>query len=219
MNIAHLRARLPMGTQGQLLHFEVSAATVAQFTQAGQYCILRHDDTEGYFAIARAPGPGLLPFYVQADAAIADAIFALPLGGQCSLSLPAGTGYALGAALADDTNTVFVLASGSGYAGVRGALQRLSQDGRVAQVYLGTRTPNTHFFSTELVNSPHTIHRVYSRDPEAVLKGYVQHQLRTDAPDLTQAWVVACGQPEMLTESHEICTALGLPPSHFLTNY
>lgn len=222
--VGHLVGRRDEGPRGQLIDIEAPASLVATYTHPGQYCALAVDGAVGYFAIARPPGPGAFRFYVQRSGdGPAAALLRAPLGTPVSVGRPAGDGYPLGAALAHG-GPLLALCAGSGWFGLSSALWALAAVGRTAEVYAGFRHPADVLASAEqqrLRDAGFTVHLCLSRPPPAWTgrSGHVQHALVEDAPPLADAWVIACGQPQMLAEATARCTALGLPAGRFLTNY
>lgn len=220
---ARLLRRRPLGPRGQLIELGAEPGATASYTAAGQYCEIRIDGRTGYFAIARPPGPGALPFYVQDNGGSSTALLRAPLGTIVELGAPAGQGYPLTPLLGDD-GPVYALATGSGYFGARAALWTLAEAGRTATVYAGFRAPPEVLGSVDhqrLRDAGFAVHLCYSRPPDdwTGRRGYVQANLAAEVGDLSAAWVLACGQAAMLDEARALCADRGLPPERFLTNY
>lgn len=221
---ARVVARHPEGLRGQRITLAVPPAVAAAYTAPGQYCELGVGDQTGYFAIAGAPGsPDAFEFYVQDNGGSAAALLRGPLGATVHISLPAGAGYGLDAALAHG-GPLYALATGSGWYGLRSALWAIAEAGRSATTYAGFRHPPDALDTPgqqQLRDRRFAIHLCLSRPPDGWTgrRGHVQRALDADAPDLTDAWVLGCGQPEMLIAAREICARRGLAPARFLTNY
>ncbi len=219
-----LRARMAEGPRGFLVEVAVPTAAHALHRFPGQFCELSVGDEAGYFALARSPGaPGPFAFYVQPDGGCADALVRRPLGTPVRVGAPAGDGFRVDDVLAHGGPS-HVLATGSGYAGVRSALLALVGAGARPHVYLGFRARPLVIFREDLdwlraVGCPLTL--CFSRaevDDDAV-EGYVQQALEREAPDLSDGWLLVCGQPEMQTQAAAVAATLGLPAGRLLTNY
>ncbi len=219
-----LRARMAEGPRGFLVEIAVPAAAHALHRFPGQFCALTVDGDEGFFALARSPGaPGPFAFYVQPDGACAEALVRRPLGTPVRVSAPAGEGFAVARVLRHG-GACRVLATGSGYAGVRSAVLALVGAGARPHVYLGFRARPQIIFREDLdwlraVGCPLTLCLSRAESDDDAVAGYVQQALERDAPDLSDAWLLVCGQPEMQTQAATVAAALGLPPDRLLTNY
>lgn len=231
---ARIVERRDIGSRGRLVTLAVPAALAAAYTAPGQYCEIRVDAHTGYFAIASPPGVGLssesrLAFYVQDNGGSSTALLQRPLGTAVAIALPAGEGYRLAAALADGGPLV-ALATGSGWFGLQCSLWAIAHAGRTATVYAGFRAPADALDTAgqqRLRDRGFTVNLCLSRPPLGWTgrSGHVQAALAADAPDLgatsdrAAAWVLACGQPEMLASARAVASGLGLPAARFLTNY
>jgi len=211
------------GPRGQLIDFVVDAEWASAHRVPGQYCEVRVDGASGYFALASRPGETRFRFYVQDNGGCSTALMIRATGTRVELGLPAGGGYGLEAALAG-TGPIHALATGSGWYGVRSALHALADGERGARAFVGFRT------AADVLDAPgHAALRARGIDVEVCLsradadwhgaRGYVQQVMSASGDDLSDAWVLACGQPEMLDDARVRCAALGLPPERFLTNY
>lgn len=229
---ARLIARRPESARGQIL--VVAPEVPVGHTEAGQYCALGvpvgHASTrfdldyptppeapDAFFAIASAPGPGPLEFYVQPAGGVSDLLIGLPLGSELRLGPPLGPGYGLSAALAHG-GPLHALATGSGLSGLRAALIQLHAAGRTVHLRAGFRTPDHVLFAHDLEGfrrAGSTIELLFSQPDGARVQGLLAAQ----APDLRDAWVLACGQWAMQEQARVICAGLGLRPERFLTNY
>ena len=117
-----------------------------------------------------------------------------------------------------------VVLTGSGYAGLRGALLQALDAGRAAHVVVGYRRAEHIIFSDDLERvraAGGAVHATLSQPGSAWsgASGYVGATLSGLAPDLSTAWLVACGQGDMQTDLAARAAALGLPEGRFLTNY
>lgn len=175
------------------------------------------------------PAEPRLAFYVQDNGGSSTALIQRPLGTAVAIARPAGEGYRLAAALADG-GPLIALATGSGWFGLQCALWAIAGAGRTATVYAGFRAPPDALDTAgqqRLRDRGFTVHLCLSRPPPGWTgrRGHVQAALEADAPDLgaafdrAAAWVLACGQPEMLAGARAVARGLGLPPARFLTNY
>jgi CDP-4-dehydro-6-deoxyglucose reductase len=117
------------------------------------------------------------------------------------------------------------LATGTGIAPVKAMLEQLSSVPVNAQplsvtVYWGGRKPH------DLYANPREWHPtlgyvpVLSRAPDGWTgaRGYVQKALLTDAPDLTQTVVYACGSDAMIQSAKAALTQAGLPDKRFYSD-
>lgn len=221
---ARVTARHPEGLRGQRITLAVPPAVAAAHTAPGQYCEIHVAEHTGYFAIAGAPGaPDAFDFYVQDNGGSASALLRGGDDARVEIGLPAGAGYALDAALAHG-GPLYALATGSGWYGLRSALWAIADADRTATTYVGFRHPPDALDTPghqQLRDRGFALHLCLSRPPDGWTgrRGYVQAALDADAPDLTDAWVLGCGQPEMLIAARQICARRGLAPDRFLTNY
>lgn len=212
--------RRPEGSRGLVLSLAVPASVAVGYTEPGQYCRLAVGGEEGFFAIASPPGQAVFEFFVQPAGGVSDRLVALPVDAEVEVGPPLGAGYGLGRVLADE-GPVVVLATGSGYSGVRAALHVLHAAGRPVHLWVGARTADDVIFSHEFAGFREAGSRVevaLSR-PDEGAGWYVQQALAAAAPDLHSAWVLACGQPAMVGASRLVCADLGLPADRFLTNH
>lgn len=221
MNGTLLDART-VGPRGRLLRVAVDPTTAAAYTDCGQYCALDLNGETGFFAIARAPGPGPLEFFVQEGGGVSTHLLAAAPGARIQVSMPAGAGFGLAAR--PRPGPLYVVATGSGYGAVRGVMQAY----RAAHLLVGFRSRADILFLDELealaaAGTP--VHLAISQGrrplpaPLQRSQGYVQDALAQLAPDLSEATLVACGQPEMQAACQQVAGGLGLPPDRFLTNY
>ena len=217
-----LQAR-PEGPRGRLLTIDVPAGHAAAYLVAGQYCALSLGGQTGWFAIASPPSLAPFEFYVQPGGGSSDLLLNAPIGTPIEVGLPQGNGYRIEHALRTD-GPLYLLATGSGYSGVRACLARIEAVGRTARLYVGARTASDLLFDTEYAGlraAGIEVITVVSRPGPAWTgrQGYVQTAFAADVERLDDAWVIACGQPEMQSQSLAIAESLGLPADHFLTNY
>lgn len=219
---ARIADRVPDGPRGQLVTFDVDPAWARGHRAPGQYCEIRLDGHTGFFAIA---GPlGAPPrFYVQDSGGSSTAMLGSPPGTVVELGPPSGAGYALDAALAHG-GPIYALATGSGWYGLRPALWALAEAGRTARVYAGFRDPIAALDTPgqqALRDRGFRVDVCLSRPLSGWTgrRGYVQDALFADVSRLDDAWLIACGQPEMQDAAKHRAVERGLRPERFLTNY
>lgn len=220
---ARLSLRRPEGPRGQLIEFEVEPAWAAAHTTPGQYCEVRLGGHTGFFAIASPPGAARPQFYVQDAGGSSTAMLQSPAGTVVELGRPAGGGYAIEAALAHD-GPLWALATGSGWFGLRSALWALAEAGRTARVFAGFRDPPAVLDTIgqqRLRDRGFSVTVVLSRPLSGWTgaRGWVQDALMSAADRLDDAWIFACGQPEMQDAARLLAVERGLRPERFLTNY
>lgn len=205
---------------GARLTVDVDDALRAAHTAIGQYCVIELDGAKGYFALASRPGARQFEFYIAPGGAAADALLAAPIGAELAVSAPAGRGFGVEGALAAG-GALTVLATGSALGAVMGAIQAGCAADADVTLYYGCRQAADAPFQAELEALPVRRVLVCSQvgDIWAGRHGYVQRALAEDMPDLSDAWVIACGQSAMQTEAQAVATDLGLPADRFLTNY
>ena len=198
---------------GARLFFEVPAASRAAHTAIGQYCVIQVGEDQGYFALASSPGAALFEFYLTPSGEAARALLASPVSAEVSVGAPAGSGFGVEAMLGGGDPLV-VLATGSALGAVMGAIRAAKAAGHAVVVYYGSRTLEGAPYQAQLAELGIDLRLVLSGGG-----GYVQDALAADAPDLSGAWLVACGQSAMQARAKEIGAQLGLPEARFLTNY
>jgi NAD(P)H-flavin reductase len=217
-----LSARRPEGPRGALLTIDCPTAAAAHAC-AGQFCVISVGEHTGYFAIPHPAGAAQLQFYVQAGGGCADALLALSVGAGLAISAPMGKGHGIDAALETGDALLFV-ATGSGYAGLRGALLQALDAGRAPTVVVGFQRAEHVIFQADLerVRAAGGAAHVTLSQPDADWTGptgYVGPLLTALAPDLSAASLIACGQGAMQADLTERAAALGLREGRFLTNY
>lgn len=220
---AALVATRPEGPNGRLLSIDVPAAHAARYRATGQYCAVEYAGETGWFAIASPPNARPFEFYVQAGGGSSERLMRLLPGAAVRIGEPQGAGFGLDRVLAD-AGPVFLLATGSGISGIRSTLHGLARAGRAARVYLGARTAADLLFASDYEGwrrSGLEVIPVLSRGAPGWTgrRGHVQQALAADVADLSDAWVIACGQPEMQTEARALAMAAGLSADRFLTNH
>lgn len=213
----------PEGPRGRVLSIAVPVGHAAAHHAAGQYCAVEYGGETGWFAIASPRGRAPFEFYVQPGGGSSEALIALEPGANVRVGEPQGGGFELPRVL-DDAGPVYLLATGSGVSGVRSSIERLITARRAARLYIGARTAHDLLFATE-----YAAWRAAGVDVIPVLsraapgwngrRGYVQQALLADVTDLSDAWVVACGQPQMQADALSGAQAAGLRPDRFLTNH
>lgn len=220
---ARIVDRLADGPRGQLVTFEVEPPWREAHTAAGQYCEIRLDGQTGFFAIANRPGAERVQFYVQDNGGSSTAMLGSAPGAVVELGAPSGVGYGLDRALAHG-GPIVAAATGSGWYGLRSALWAVADAGRAAAVYVGFRD----VFSVldpvgqqRLRDRGFAVKLCLSRPPDGWTgrRGYVQAALLDEVERLDDAWLVACGQPEMQAELARLAEGRGLRADRFLTNY
>lgn len=194
---------------------------------AGQFCKVRVDGEEGIFAMFSAPGESPTRFLVRVGSfeggEAADRLASLPPGAAVEMTLPAGDGFALSRVRGRD---VYFVATGTGVAPVRAALEEvLARREDYGALFLdhGVRSPAHLAIGEDIARwraAGVDVRVCYSEvDAEGAVHGEtVQASLRVREPDLSNAAVVAVGQPEMLEELLADVVALGGDPELFLKN-
>ena len=215
---AQLVDRRPEGPRGWLLSVAVPAAQALAYTAPGQYCRLGVSGEGGYFAIASAPGTSPFEFYIQPAGGVSDRLVALEVGAALEVAEPMGPGFGLDRVLASP-GPVWVLAAGSGLSGVRAALGVLA--GRSVHLLVGVREEADLIFASEInaLRARGLDVEVVESRPAHGAGRYVQQVLAARAPDLRDAWVLACGPDGMVAACRDGCASLGLPAERFLLNY
>ena len=217
-----LSARQPEGPRGARLTIDCPPAAAAH-ARSGQFCVINAAGQTGYFAIPHPPGSTQLELYIQSGGACADALLGLPVGAEVSLSAPQGRGHGVEAAL-DAGDALLFVATGSGFAGLRGALLQALDAGRAPTVLVGFKRADQVIYPADLerVGAAGGAAHVTLSQPDARWTGptgYVGPLLTALAPDLRGATLIACGQGPMQVDLATRAAALGLREGRFLTNY
>lgn len=204
-----------------------------RYRRAGQFCKIRVGGLEGIFAMYSAPAfaePSTrerVRFLVRTanveGGEAADALAALPDGSPIEMTMPAGEGFALERARGRD---VFFVATGTGIAPVRAAIEvMLAERSAYGALTLdhGIRS-DAHLAVAEEIARWRAhgvevhVHRSAPTASGEVRGVTVQDAIRTRAPELRNAAVVAVGQPEMLESLLAEVVGLGGNPELFLKN-
>jgi len=117
------------------------------------------------------------------------------------------------------------LATGTGIAPVKAMLEQLASAPATGQpmsvtVYWGGREPQDLYVNPSEWHPALRYVPVLSRAPDGWTgtRGYVQKALLTDAPDLTQTVVYACGSDAMIQSAKAALTQAGLPDKRFYSD-
>lgn len=215
--VGRLHERRAETWRGDVVRIQVPDSARASHLRPGQFCRITVGDRTGCFAITTAPGRGPFEFYVQRGGAVADALLDLPVGAAVRLSPAQGPGFPVGEALAGGVPIVLA-ATGSGLAALRPVAEAA---GPRALVYAGCRQADEFVFLGDVLASGAAVHLVLSRPGAAWSgrRGYVQDAIAADAPDLSDAWVFACGVPAMVEGVRAAALRLGARPERVRTNY
>lgn len=188
---------------------------------SGQYIDVLARGVRRSYSIANAPRPdgsielhvrrfedGLMSRYWFEEAKVGDLL---------RFEAPLGTFFLRESA---STHIIF-LATGTGIAPVKAMIEELvaspsSWTGKRVSIYWGNRN-TTDFYWESPSSLSIDFHKVLS-GPEAGWtgrRGYVQHALREDVPDLSDAEVYACGSPRMIADARNLLLTGGLPSSRY----
>lgn len=192
----------------------------------GQVAMLRVADEEpAYFAFAGAPSDPQLEILVKRTVGCSVALFDMQEGRQVELLSVVGQGFDLEGQKGRDL--VFV-AMGTGVAPLRSALRhvldRKDEFGQLVVLY-GARTPDDFCYREEtqgwedagvellqVVSQPDGHH--WSGPT-----GYVQTLLDHVLADLSAPVALVCGSREMIEQTRDRLSRMGLAPEAILTNY
>lgn len=192
-------------------------------TLAGQFCRVRVADCEGIFAMASAPGRSTVEFLLRVGAdggEAADRVAEMTDGGDIEMSLPAGEGFGLPA----DAARVICVATGTGVAPVCAAIEaRLVRAPTTSMTLIhGVQTPDHVAIHEQLARWKEAgleARLCFSRfEAGAIVGETVQAVLQAEHPDLSDATLLAVGQPAMVDTLRGVARELGLPADRFLTN-
>ena len=199
----------------------------AAHARSGQFCKMRVDGEEGIFAMFSAPGEAPLRFLVRVGnpegGEAADRLSALPPNTPIEITLPAGDGFALEAARGRD---LYFVATGTGVAPVRAAIEEVLRTreayGALALDH-GVRSERHLAIGDDIARwraAGVDVRISYSEvGDDGVPHGRtVQDSLRMRRADLSNAAVIAVGQPEMLESLLQECVGMGGDPEMFLKN-
>ena len=176
----------------------------------------RHGVDPIEFHIRRVPG-GAFSDVRLASLAVGDELTIVGPQGTCTWQTPP-----------DDVERLVVLATGTGYAGVRALLAPALETKAFASVelYWGGRDVDDHYARTELDAlalafaefawtpvSPQATKAYAGRDE--ALQRHVQDHALAAAGDWGRTIVFACGHPGMIRDARAALVAAGLPPSRW----
>jgi len=120
---------------------------------------------------------------------------------------------------------IVFLATGTGIAPVKAMLEALSRApekaaGKHIHVYWGGRTVSDLYWHPKVTGVDLTFTPVLSRAASqwAGRTGYVHHALITDAIDLADTVVYACGSEAMIKSAHDSLISAGLPAKKFYSD-
>ena len=205
------------GLRGLVLDSQAGPAHVAP----GQYVKITTGTGEGFYALANAPGePAEL--LVKRGSSVADALAALEMGEEVSMSPAQGKGYPLAA---HEGRDIWLFAAGSGIAPIRATVRAiLAERSRYGDVrlYHGSRTAEEFAYAGE-----HARWRAGGIDIFCVVSaagaawtgsiGRVQDLLRTPPSPHSVAYV--CGMKGMISQVSETLCGLGVAKDRIFLNY
>jgi ferredoxin-NADP reductase len=224
---ARLVSARPAATAQATLIVEPREGFVAAYRRPGQFCKMRLGDAEGVFAMFSAPGAPLLRFLVRVGGPdggdAADRLAEQPDATPIEMTLPAGEGFALERARG---KALYFVATGTGVAPVRAAIEAvLAERGAYGAIHLdhGVRSQAHLAIGDDIARwrAAGVDVRVVTSEllHDGRLRGVtVQESLRARVPDLSDAAVVAVGQPQMVESLRAEVLAMGGAPELFLTN-
>ena len=224
---ARLLSARPVAAEQATLLIEPREGFVAAYRRPGQFCKMRIGDAEGIFAMFSAPGAEPVRFLVRVGGPdggeAADRLSEQPDGTPIEMTLPAGEGFPLERARGRD---LFFVATGTGVAPVRAAIEAVLEErdayGAICLDH-GVRSEAHLAIADDIARwrAAGVDVRVVTSElmADGRLRGVtVQESLRSRMPDLTQAAVVAVGQPQMVESLRSEILAVGGRPELFLTN-
>lgn len=190
---------------------------------AGQFCRVRVNGFDGIFAMASAPGRTPVEFLVRVGGEggdAADRLAEMRAGGAIEMSLPAGAGFVV----PEGASRLVCVATGTGVAPVCAAIEaQLQRDPTPALTLIhGVQTPAhvaIHDAIARWATAGVETRLCFSRFENGAPVGEtVQAVLMAEHRDLTDATVLAVGQPAMVDGLRALAMELGLPEGRFLTN-
>lgn len=128
----------------------------------------------------------------------------------------------------DSRKPLIFLATGTGFAPIKSILHQLAENdpNRIAHLYFGCRTQSALYDQKELKQLLQKLPNIrytpvlsqYDKDWTGVI-GYITQHVLQDYPNLSNHEVYACGQPEMIQESHRLLTQQAkLPENAFFSD-
>jgi NAD(P)H-flavin reductase len=210
---------------------DVGSDVASAYAHPGQYVQVRvggDDAKPGFFAIANAPGDGLvkegkLQFLIKEGGGAADALIAAPLPSPVSVSPVQGKGFPLARVPPATAHTLLLFGTGSGVAPLRaailsGALEPSKR--RDVRFYYGTRSPASTAFAGEVDAwraAGVRVIPVYSDDGD----DYVQDVFAKEGGLADGAGTAAllCGQKEMCEAVKGLLAEQGVEADAVLLNF
>eukprot|EP00284_Hemiselmis_tepida_P013126 CAMPEP_0174920200 /NCGR_PEP_ID=MMETSP1355-20121228/4214_1 /TAXON_ID=464990 /ORGANISM="Hemiselmis tepida, Strain CCMP443" /LENGTH=309 /DNA_ID=CAMNT_0016165515 /DNA_START=51 /DNA_END=980 /DNA_ORIENTATION=- len=215
----------------RLITVDVGSAISADYKVPGQYVKMRKDDQQekpGFFAIASAPGatPSSFDFLIKRTDG-SSWLCDTAAGGEVEVSTVQGPGYRYAEKFGSDIEEVIVLATGSGIAPLKAAIESKDLEGKRVRLYYGCRTPEACAFG-DLVGKWEgecgaEVVQCFSQGgdlPEGARKGYVQAAVLEDGIDNPEkTGVLFCGVNDMVKEAKEALEKAGVKPESMLMNF
>ena len=207
-----------------------SAGFHAGFHTPGQYCEVHLPGRErpGYLAFASAPGDEDVEFLVGRGTDFGDRLALLASGAEVALGAPAGRGYPLAEVGASH---LWLVGAGSGCGPLRSVARHLL-DG-AGRTDAGFEPGRLHLLFGARHRLPFArdvdrwadrgaaVHATLTGAPDGWRghHGYVQEVLAELAPDLSDAWLLVCGRPELEQGVRAAAAKLGILSDRIATNY
>jgi NAD(P)H-flavin reductase len=201
-----------------------AAGGAAGHSAPGQYVkIIPEGGTEGYFALANAPGSGL-ELLVKRGAPAGDAIASLAPGDEVRITAPIGAGYPIASHQGKD---LVLFAAGSGIAPIRAVVRHVLGDrdrwGRV-RVYYGHRHPDEFAYRGEEPSwrsGDVDLVRVVSQPPAGWRgeTGHVQDVFARAPGSLDNSVFYLCGMKGMVSGVVEALAGFGIDRERVYLNY
>ena len=223
---ARLVGRASVGGGVFLLTFDVSPGASATYTHPGQYAEMTLGSDDGFFVIASNVGAAKWEFLMRGGGGAADALLAMPLGSDVTMSRALGEGFPCERA---DGRSLVVAVTGTGIAAARPIVAwRLARaETAPTEVYVGVRNAEDVPLVDELTRwRAHGVRVTVclSRsDPTAgelesghYARGYVQDVIRARLAGATRWLVFAVGATGMVDGVRDVARELG---GEVRTNY
>jgi len=215
----------------RLITVDVGSTLSGEYKVPGQYVKMRKDDTmekPGFFAIASAPGATSSSFdFLIKRTDGSSWLCDTAAGGEVEVSTVQGPGYRYAEKFGSDIEEVIVLATGSGIAPLKAAIESKDLEGKKVRLYYGCKTPEACAFA-DLVSKWEEecgaeVVQCFSQAgdlPKGARKGYVQAAVLEDGLDKPEkTGVLFCGVNDMVKEAKEALEKAGVKPESMLMNF